>query len=230
MFTGAGVSTESGIPDYRGPDGAWTKDPDAAKYVDIEHYVNDPDIRRRSWARRAQHPAWRVKPNAAHHALVDLEKDGRLRALITQNIDGLHQAAGSTPEKVVEVHGNLFGVECLSCGGQTTMRAALDRIAAGEADPDCLECGGILKSATIFFGQSLKPEVLRAGALAAMECDVFLAVGTSLTVHPVAGLVKVAVEARARLIICNAQPTPYDEFASVIVREPAGEALPAIVS
>lgn len=229
VLTGAGTSTESGIPDYRGPDGAWTKDPDSAKYVDIDYYVNDADIRRRSWLRRGEHPAWSVEPNAAHHALVELENGGRLRALITQNIDGLHQSAGSTPEKVLEVHGNLFGVECLACGDLTTMRAALDRVAAGEPDPDCLECGGMLKSTTIFFGQSLKPEVLRAAAEAAADCEVFMAVGTSLTVHPAAGLVDVALQAGAKVVICNAQPTPYDAVSHAVVREPIGQALPAIM-
>ena len=228
-MTGAGVSTESGIPDYRGPDGAWTKDPDSAKYVDIDHYVKDPDIRRRSWIRRGEHPAWTVEPNAAHRALVELEKNGGLRALITQNIDGLHQKAGSTPEKVLEVHGNLFGVECLGCDDLTTMREALDRVAAGGPDPHCRECGGLLKSSTIFFGQSLKTSVLRAAAEAAADCDLFLAIGTSLTVHPIAGLVDVALGAGAEVVICNAEATPYDTVARAVVREPIGAAVPAML-
>jgi NAD-dependent deacetylase len=229
VLTGAGVSTESGIPDYRGPQGAWTTDPDSAKYVDIDYYVRDPEIRRRSWLRRGEHPAWKVSPNAAHHALVRLERSGRLRALITQNIDGLHQKAGSSPESVMEIHGNIFGVECMECEALTTMREALDRVAAGEPDPQCLDCGGMLKSTTIFFGQSLKPEVLRASAEAAAGCEVFLAIGTSLTVFPAAGLVDVAVQSGASLVVCNGEPTPYDHKATAVVREPIGESLPAIL-
>ncbi|MFD0559691.1 NAD-dependent deacetylase [Stackebrandtia endophytica] len=229
VLTGAGISTESGIPDYRGPDGAWTKDPDSAKYVDIDFYVNDPDIRRRAWIRRSEHPAWTVEPNDAHHALVRLEAAGRLRGLITQNIDGLHQKAGSAADKVLELHGNLFGVVCLQCDDVTTMRSALDRVAAGEPDPACLQCGGMLKSTTIFFGQNLDPTVLRASAEAAADCEVFVAIGTSLTVHPAAGLVGVAVEAGAQVVICNAQATPYDSVAHTVIREPIGQALPAII-
>jgi len=230
VLTGAGISTDSGIPDYRGPDGAWTKDPDSAKYVDIDYYVSDPDIRRRAWIRRGEHPAWTVEPNDAHRALVRLEAAGRLRSLITQNIDGLHQKAGSATDKVLEVHGNLFGVVCLQCDDRTTMRAALDRVAAGEADPACLECGGMLKSTTIFFGQNLDPDVLRASAEAAADCDVFIAIGTSLTVQPAAGLVNVAVESGAQVVICNAQATPYDPVARAVLRDPIGEVLPAILT
>lgn len=229
VLTGAGISTDSGIPDYRGPDGAWTKDPDSAKYVDIDHYVNDPDIRRRAWIRRGEHPAWTVEPNDAHRALVRLEGAGRLRGLITQNIDGLHQKAGSAADKVLELHGNLFGVVCLQCDDVTTMRAALDRVGAGEPDPACLRCGGMLKSTTIFFGQNLDSTVLRASAEAAADCEVFIAVGTSLTVHPAAGLVGVAVEAGAQVVICNAQATPYDSVAHTVIREPIGQSLPAII-
>ncbi|CAM3361189.1 SIR2 family NAD-dependent protein deacylase [Stackebrandtia soli] len=229
VFTGAGISTESGIPDYRGPSGAWTTDPESAKYVDIEHYVNDPEIRRGAWIRRGEHPAWSVEPNDAHRALTSLEQHGKLRAIVTQNIDGLHQKAGSTPENVIEVHGNIFGAECLSCGAETTMRSALDRVAAGEPDPACLDCGGILKSATIFFGQHLKQDVLRAAAEAAADCDVLIAVGTSLTVHPAAGLVDIALAADAKVVICNAQPTPYDHRAHAVLRDPIGVSLPAII-
>lgn len=230
VLTGAGVSTESGIPDYRGPRGAWTTDPDSAKYVDIDHYVNDPRIRREAWIRRGDHPAWTVEPNAAHRALVDLERAGKLHRIITQNIDGLHQRAGSDPQRVVEIHGNLFGVVCLDCGARTTMRAALDRVGAGEPDPPCLDCGGILKSSTIFFGQPLDRDVLEAGARAAAACDLFMAVGTSLSVHPAAGLVDVALHAGAQLVICNAEPTPYDHRADAVLRDSIGEVLPALLS
>jgi NAD-dependent deacetylase len=229
VLTGAGISTDSGIPDFRGPQGVWTRDPEAEKLSTLQYYVADPEIRRRAWQARRDHPAWTARPNAAHAALVDLERQGRLRALITQNIDGLHQRAGSAPGLVLEVHGTVHEVACLGCGERTTMRSALDRVAAGEPDPACLTCGGILKSATISFGQALDAEVIDAAARAAADCDVFLAVGTSLTVHPVAGLTEVAAGAGARVGIVNAEPTPYDGLADLVVREPIGTALPRLL-
>jgi NAD-dependent deacetylase len=227
-LTGAGISTDSGIPDYRGPDGVWTRDPEAAKLVTLDAYLADPDVRRRSWLSRRDHPAWTAEPNAAHAALVEIERAGRLHAIVTQNIDELHQRAGSDPDRVVEVHGSMFGVVCLDCGERTTMRAALDRVAAGEPDPACTPCGGILKSATIAFGQSLDHATLRAAMAAAAAADLFLAIGTSLSVYPVAGLVDVAAAAGARVVIVNAEPTPYDEDADAVLREPIGEVLPAL--
>ncbi|MDK3256351.1 SIR2 family NAD-dependent protein deacylase [Blastococcus capsensis] len=229
-LTGAGISTDSGIPDYRGPDGVWTKDPDAEKLVTLSYYVRDPDIRRRAWLMRRDLGARDLAPNAGHAALVDLDRQGRLRTLITQNVDGLHQAAGSTPERVLEIHGTVHEVECLGCRARTTMHEALDRVAAGEPDPACLVCGGILKSATISFGQMLDPEVIEAAVDAAADCDVFLAVGTSLTVHPAAGLVDIAVRHGARVVVVNAEPTPYDDVADLVVREPIGSALPRLVA
>jgi NAD-dependent deacetylase len=230
VLTGAGISTDSGIPDFRGPQGVWTRDPEAEKLSTLQYYVADPDIRRRAWEARRDHPAWTAEPNAAHAALVDLERQGRLRALITQNIDGLHQRAGSAPGLVLEVHGTVHEVACLGCGERTTMRSALDRVDAGEPDPACLTCGGILKSATISFGQALDAEVIDAAARAAAACDVFLAVGTSLTVYPVAGLTEVAAGAGARVVIVNAEPTPYDRLADLVVREPIGTALPRLLA
>ena len=230
VLTGAGISTDSGIPDYRGPQGVWTKDPDAAKYVTLDTYLADPQLRRESWLRRRDHPAWDAEPNAAHAALVALEKRGQLEAIITQNIDGLHQKAGSDPAKVIEIHGTIFGVDCMTCRARTTMREALDRVAAGEPDPACLDCGGILKSATISFGQNLDSEVLHASVAAAQACDLLVTIGTSLTVHPAAGLVDVALRAGARVVICNAEPTPYDAVAHAVVRDPIGEVLPSVVA
>jgi NAD-dependent deacetylase len=230
VLTGAGISTDSGIPDFRGPQGVWTRDPEAEKLSTLHHYVSDPAIRRRAWRERRDHPAWHARPNAAHAALVDLERQGRLRALITQNIDGLHHVAGSSPALVLEVHGSMREVACLDCGERTTMRSALDRVDAGEPDPACLTCGGILKSATISFGQALDAGVIGAAARAAADCDVFLAAGTSLTVHPAAGLTDVAARAGARVVVANAQPTPYDELADLVVREPLGTALPRLLA
>jgi NAD-dependent deacetylase len=229
VLTGAGISTDSGIPDFRGPQGVWTRDPEAEKLSTLHHYVHDPAIRRRAWRERRDHPAWDARPNAAHAALVDLERQGRLRALVTQNIDGLHQLAGSSPGLVLEVHGTMREVACLACGERTTMRSALDRVDAGEPDPACLTCGGILKSATISFGQALDAAVVEAAAEAAAGCDVFLAVGTSLTVHPAAGLVDLAAAQGARVVVVNAEPTPYDRTADLVVREPIGTALPRLV-
>jgi NAD-dependent deacetylase len=230
VLTGAGISTESGIPDFRGPQGVWTRDPEAEKLSTLQYYVVDPDIRRRAWQERLRHPAWTASPNAGHAALVDLERQGRLRALVTQNIDGLHQKAGSSPAKVIEVHGTVHEVTCLSCGDRTSMRSALDRVEAGEPDPACLVCGGILKSATISFGQQLDPDVIDAAARAAADCDVFVAVGTSLTVHPAAGLTDLAAAQGARVVVVNAQPTPYDDLADLVVREPIGAVLPELLA
>ena len=229
VLTGAGISTDSGIPDFRGPRGVWTRDPGAEAMSTIGAYLADPDVRRRAWRSRLDHAAWDAEPNAGHRALVDLERAGRLRALITQNIDGLHQRAGSGGELVIEIHGNIRDAECLSCGRLTPMREVLDRVEAGEEDPPCAACGGIQKSATISFGQALKQEVLDAAITAARSCDLFLAVGTSLTVQPAAGLCLEAVEHGARLVIMNAQATPYDELADAVLREPIGTSLPRLV-
>jgi NAD-dependent deacetylase len=229
-LTGAGISTDSGIPDFRGPNGIWTRDPEAAKLVTLDAYVADPEVRRRAWRSRRDHPAWSAAPNKAHHALVDLERAGRLHAIVTQNIDGLHQRAGSDPERVIEIHGTIYGVTCLTCGDRTTMAEALDRVDAGEPDPDCKRCGGILKSATIAFGQQLDPATLRRAVAAAQTADLLLAVGTSLSVHPAAGLVEIAARTGARVVIVNASPTPYDALADTVLREPIGTVLPTLVS
>ncbi|MCW2577715.1 MAG: Silent information regulator protein Sir2 [Modestobacter sp.] len=227
VLTGAGISTDSGIPDYRGPNGVWTRDPDAEKLVTLSYYVRDPEIRRKAWLmRRDTDPD--ARPNPGHAAVVDLQRQGRLRALLTQNVDGLHQAAGSTG--VLELHGTVREVECLSCGARSPMTEALARVDAGDPDPGCLDCGGVLKSATISFGQALDPDVLDAAAQAAADCDVLLAVGTSLAVHPAAGLVEVAAARGARVAIVNAEPTPYDGLADLLVREPISTALPRLLS
>ncbi|GLY91673.1 SIR2 family NAD-dependent protein deacylase [Actinoallomurus iriomotensis] len=230
VLTGAGISTESGIPDFRGPQGVWTKDPQAAAMSTIDVYLADPAVRRRAWRSRRDHPAWGAEPNAGHRALVDLERTGRLRAIVTQNIDGLHQKAGSDPDLVIEVHGTMLEAECLGCGRRTPMPEVLARVDQGEEDPPCAECGGIQKSATISFGQALKPDVFAAAERAARGCDLFLAVGSSLGVQPAAGLCMEAVESGARLVIINAQETPYDRLADAIVREPIGTVLPTLVS
>ena len=230
VLTGAGVSTESGIPDFRGPSGIWTRDPASERLSNIGYYVANPEIRRESWRRRLDHPAWGAKPNAAHRALAELEAAGRLELLVTQNIDGLHLAAGSSPERLVEIHGTIRETACLACGDRRPMRETLARVEAGEADPACERCGGILKSATISFGQNLDPGLLARAEEAAATAELFLAVGTSLTVYPVARLPEIALDAGARLVIVNAEPTPLDDLAHAVVRGQAGEVLTALVA
>jgi len=229
MLTGAGISTESGIPDFRGPQGVWTKNPRAEKLSDIRYYMTDPEVRREAWKSRLEHPAWSAKPNAGHLALAALEERGGLHSLITQNIDGLHQKAGNSPDKVIEVHGTVREVMCMSCGMTAPMQKALDRVRAGEEDPPCRDCGGILKSATVSFGQSLVPEVIERAMNAAGEADVFFAIGTSLQVYPIAGAVPAARAAGAKVIILNAEPTPFDEMADAVSREPIGTILPKLL-
>jgi NAD-dependent deacetylase len=228
-LTGAGVSTESGIPDFRGPNGIWTRDPRAERLSNIGYYVADPAIRRESWQRRLDHPAWGARPNDAHRALAALDAAGRLDLLVTQNIDGLHLLAGHAPERVVEIHGSIRETVCLTCGDRRPMRETLDRVRGGDPDPACHRCGGILKSATISFGQNLDPGLLARSEGAAASCDLFLAVGTSLTVYPVARLPEDALAAGARLVIVNAEPTPLDGRADAVLRGQAGALLAEVV-
>ena len=228
VLTGAGISTESGIPDFRGPQGVWTRDPKAERLSNIHHYMTDPEVRKLSWRGRLEHPAWQAQPNAGHRALVTLERRGKLHALVTQNIDGLHQIAGHAPSTVVEVHGTMREVVCMECGWRGPAGPVLDRVRAGDADPACAACGGILKSATISFGQALVPEVIEAAIRAAERADLLLAIGTSLQVYPVANLVPMAKSAGARVVIVNAQPTPFDHIADAVIHAPIGDVLPQI--
>jgi len=227
-LTGAGISTDSGIPDFRGPQGLWTRNPLAEKMSDIRYYVADREVRKLSWQNRMESAAWSARPNAGHRALVDLEHRGKLHALVTQNIDELHQVAGNSPERVIEVHGTMRRVMCLSCGWRGPMQETLERVRAGEADPACLECGGILKSDTISFGQALVPEVIARAMRVASEADLLLTVGTSLQVYPVAGAVPAAQEAGARIVIVNREPTPFDDIADAVLPGSISEILPRI--
>ena len=227
-LTGAGISTDSGIPDFRGPQGVWTLNPKAERMSDIRYYVSDPEVRKLSWQSRLAHPAWTAQPNSGHRALVDLEKRGKLHALVTQNIDGLHQRAGSTPEIVYEVHGNLHKAICLSCGRKQPMQEVLDRVRAGEADPECKDCGGVLKSDTISFGQALVPKVIDGAMRAAMQADCLLCVGSSLQVYPVAAMVPNAKSNGAHVIIVNAQETAFDDLADVKLSNSISEVLPLL--
>lgn len=230
VLTGAGISTDSGIPDFRGPNGLWTRDPDAEKASHISHYVREPEVRRRNWARRAEGSLWAdVEPNAGHRALVHLEHRGKLDTLVTQNVDELHQRAGSDPAKVIEIHGTTRKAACLDCGVRSTMAEVLDRVRAGDDDPHCTLCGGLLKSATISFGQSLVADDLLAAQAAAERCDLLLAVGTTLSVHPINGMVPVAVAHGALVVIVNGEPTAMDHHADVVVRGEISAHLPTIV-
>ena len=229
VLTGAGISTDSGIPDFRGPQGVWTRNPQAEKLSNIHYYMADPEVRKASWQARMDHVAWSAKPNPGHLALAALEQRGKLHALITQNIDELHQMAGNSSQKVIEVHGTMRKVVCMGCGTLAPMQKALDRVRAGEADPPCRDCGGILKSATISFGQALVPEVIERAMQAAGEGELFLSIGTSLQVYPIAGVVPLARNAGAKIVILNAEPTPYDDIADAVFREPISKILPVLL-
>ena len=229
VLTGAGISTDSGIPDFRGPQGLWTKNPLAEKMSNIHYYLADREVRKLAWQNRMASPAWTAKPNAGHKALAELEKRGKLHALITQNIDELHQQAGNSAEKVIEVHGSMRRFMCWGCGMRGPMQLVLERVRAGEEDPNCRDCGGILKSDTISFGQQLVPEVIDRAMQVAAQADVFLAVGSTLQVYPVAGAVEIARSAGAKVIIVNAQPTAFDDVADAVLPGSISEVLPAIL-
>ncbi len=228
-LTGAGISTDSGIPDFRGPQGVWTKNPGAERRATIQHYVADPDVRREVWRSRLASPAWTAEPNAGHRALVDLERQGRLALLVTQNIDELHQRAGSDPALIVELHGTMRQVMCLSCGARGPMEPVLERLRAGEDDPMCRTCGGILKAATVSFGQELAADDVERARLGAVNCDLLLAVGSTLRVSPANGLVPLAHAVGAKVVIVNDQPTAYDSIADAVLSGRISEVLPALV-
>lgn len=229
VLTGAGISTDSGIPDFRGPQGLWTKNPEAEKMATLQVYMTDPEVRKRSWQWRLETQQNKREPNVGHRALISLERSGRLHTLVTQNVDGLHQAAGSDPSKIVEIHGTLNEVECLACAERAPMSRALDRVIAGEEDPECRSCGGILKSATISFGQGLVARDLERADRAAQECDLLLAIGTTLAVYPIAAMVPTAKEAGARIVIVNGEPTEMDSIADAVLHASISEILPRIL-
>ena len=228
VLTGAGISTDSGIPDFRGPQGVWTRNPAAEKLSTLQNYLADGQVRKDAWRSRLGHPAWEAQPNAGHLALVALERRGKLHALITQNIDELHQAAGNSPHRVIEVHGTMRKAMCWGCGWRGPMQPVLERVRSGELDPHCEHCGGILKSDTISFGQPLVPEVIERAMRVAQEADLFLSVGTSLQVYPVAGAVPAARSAKASVVIVNAEATPFDDVADAVLAGSIGEILPRI--
>lgn len=229
VLTGAGISTESGIPDFRGPQGVWTRDPEAEKRATLQHYMANRDARVASWKNRRTSPLLDAQPNAGHMALARLEEKGKLQTLITQNVDSLHLKAGNSLSRLIEIHGAVRDFVCMGCGERGAIERVLARVDAGEEDPPCRTCGGILKSATISFGQNLVYDDLERAQVASSTCDVFLAIGTSLTVTPVAYLPRYALQAGARLVILNAQETPFDRAADAVLRGSIGEVLPKIV-
>jgi NAD-dependent protein deacetylase/lipoamidase len=227
VFSGAGVSTESGIPDFRSPGGLWTRyDP---RQLGFRRYVSDPATRRLAWRLRRELHHLDARPNPAHLACVRLAEAGRLAGVVTQNIDGLHTDAGLPPELVCEVHGTGRQVVCLDCDDRGPMAAAVARVEAGAEDPACSRCGGVLKAATVSFGQSIPAAVwARAEAMTA-ACDAFVAVGSSLVVQPAAGLPRKAKRLGAALVIVNREPTPLDDLADAVLHGEAGTLLPALV-
>jgi NAD-dependent deacetylase len=230
ILTGAGISTESGIPDFRGPQGVWTKNPAAEKTATLQYYVSDPEVRKLAWQNRLRSEMWNAEPNSGHRAIADLAGVANVHTLVTQNVDGLHHAAGSDPEAIVEIHGTVHFAKCLACDWRGPMAETLDRVRAGEEDPRCLECGGMLKSATISFGENLVASDLMRAQRAAEACDVFLALGTSLGVYPAAALPEIAMTHGARLVIVNAQETPFDQYADAVSHAALGDLLPALVA
>jgi NAD-dependent deacetylase len=229
VFTGAGISTDSGIPDFRGPNGVWTKNPGAEKAATLQNYLAEPHVRRLAWRNRAESPAFGARPNAAHRAIARLQERDKLQAVITQNVDGLHQKAGTDPEKVIEVHGTIWWTRCWGCSDRRPMSEALERVRAGDEDPPCLVCGGILKSDTISFGQALVPEVIEAAFDAAEQGELMIAAGSTLSVFPAANVVPRAKSAGARVVIVNGDPTGMDRFADAVLLGPLGTLLPSIL-
>ena len=229
VLTGAGISTDSGIPDFRGPNGVWTRNPAAEKASNIRYYLSDPEVRRAAWLNRLDNPLWSAEPNRGHLALLALQRRRQLHALVTQNIDELHQASGIDPDLVVEVHGTARWTRCWDCLDRRPMRETLDRVRGGEADPPCLVCGGILKSDTISFGQALDEAVIGRAHRASEECDVMLAVGSTLSVYPAANCVPLARRAGATVIILNGEPTAMDHHGHHVLHGRIGELLPRLV-
>ncbi|MFN0093698.1 MAG: SIR2 family NAD-dependent protein deacylase [Dehalococcoidia bacterium] len=229
-LTGAGISTESGIPDFRGPKGVWTRDPEAEKRSTIQYYLSHPEARAAAWQNHLKGELRQKEPNAGHVAMAELHRKGKLSTLVTQNVDGLHQKGGFPGEHVIEIHGTVHRFQCTGCTDNGPIEKVLARVEGGEADPPCRTCGGILKSATISFGQQLVAKDLMRAETAASTCDVLLAVGTTLAVYPAAGMVPIALRTGARLIIMNAEETQFDEYASVVLRGQLGDVLPAVAA
>ncbi|MFI5838114.1 SIR2 family NAD-dependent protein deacylase [Catenuloplanes sp. NPDC051500] len=228
VFTGAGVSTASGIPDYRGPDGVWTRTPGLAEAFEYDRFMSDPAVRALFWRTYANHAAWDAAPNGAHRAIAALDRPGMALRVLTQNIDGFHQRAGLAERKVLELHGTMHRTDCTGCGRSLPTAEVRARVLAGEADPRCGGCGGVLKLGTVLFGQELDPVVLGNAAAIMQAAQLVIAVGSSLLVNPAAGLLALAVDRGAHLVVINRDPTPYDELAAEVIREDIEVAVPRV--
>lgn len=229
-LTGAGISTASGIQDFRGPQGRWTNDPDAEKISTLSWYLGDLNVRRKAWQARVFSPHWEAQPNPGHLALVELERQGKLAGIITQNTDGLHGVAGNSPALIHEVHGNARRWQCEDCPATGDMAEMVARVHAGEDDPRCPACGGITRATVILFEEALDPAVLGAAERLANECDLLVAIGTSLTVYPVAGFVPYVVGRGVPVVIINGQATPFDDYAEAVIHDPIEQVLPQLVA
>ncbi|HOQ53877.1 MAG TPA: Sir2 family NAD-dependent protein deacetylase [Micropruina sp.] len=229
VLTGAGISTASGIGDFRGPQGRWTLDPQAERVSTLSWYLNDPDVRANAWRFRAESPVYNAQPNAAHRALVRLEQGARLTGLITQNTDGLHQLAGSNPELVIELHGNSRTWRCESCRATGPMIDMVRLVRAGALDPRCPYDGGIVRATTILFEEPLDPAVIDEAVASVDDADALLVIGTSLGVHPAAGLVPYAHRRGVQIVIVNAEPTDYDGLAAFVLRDPIVGIVPVLL-
>jgi NAD-dependent deacetylase len=223
VFTGAGVSTESGIPDFRSPGGIWEKfDPDDFTY---QKFISSEESRRKSWmlSKEFYYSIANAEPNLAHLGIVEMERMGRLNCVITQNVDNLHQKAGNSPQKVIELHGTAIWVSCLNCGQRYPRDEIQQMLEDGVGVPKCGSCGGILKQATISFGQAMPQSETAEAERRSRESDLFIVVGSSLVVQPAALMPLFAKQANARLVIINISETPHDRYADIIIRGKAGE-------
>lgn len=229
VLTGAGISTGSGVSDFRGPNGLWTLNPAAERASYVQYYLEDEEVRRAGWRAALDRSKRRVLPNVGHYALVELEQRGQLTGLATQNVDGLHVIAGNSSELVHELHGTWLFSRCFGCGDRRPVDETVDRVAAGDHDPHCLLCGGVMKRDVVLFGEPLDDDVIGAAMAAAENCDLFLAIGTSLGVTPAANTIARARAAGARTVIINDQPTERDQYASVSLRGDISEFLPELV-
>jgi len=227
LFTGAGISTESGIPDFRSPGGIWTR----MQPIAFQDYLADPEARRESWRRRfAMEETWgTVQPNDGHHAVADLVARGIASHVITQNIDALHQMSGVPSEKVIELHGNTRHAKCLDCGARAEIADIRAHFEAHGDAPDCARCGGLIKTATISFGQSMPEHEMARAQDATLACDLFLVLGSSLAVYPAAGFPLAARRGGARLVIVNREETPQDRVANLVINAEIGPVMTAAV-
>jgi NAD-dependent deacetylase len=228
VFTGAGISTESGIPDYRSPGGIWTR----FRPIDFQEFMASEEARREYWRRKcATHETvMQAKPNSGHLAIAELVRLGKVAVVVTQNVDGLHQASGIPRDQVIELHGNTTYAHCLSCGEEFDLEPIRQSFLKDESLPECGACGGIVKTATISFGQAMPQVQMRRATAETAACDLFLAIGSSLKVYPAAGLPVLAKQAGAGLVIINREQTDHDHLADLVLNREIGPTLEATLS